>query len=80
MVLHDALDKLSALDPRKSRIVELKFFGGLTVGEIAEVMQISDADGRSRLELRARVALTTPSAAMLDGRPRRAWTPIAGRA
>jgi RNA polymerase sigma factor (TIGR02999 family) len=43
MVLHDALEKLAAFDPRKSRIVELKFFGGLTVAEIAEVMQISDA-------------------------------------
>ena len=43
IVLHDALEKLSAVDPRKSRIVELKFFGGLTVAEIAEVMQISDA-------------------------------------
>src|SRR5262245_18186779 len=43
MVLHDALERLSAIDPRKGRIVELKFFGGLTVAEIAEVMQISDA-------------------------------------
>ena len=43
IVLHDALDQLSAIDPRKSRIVELKFFGGLTTNEIAEVMRLSPA-------------------------------------
>ena len=43
IVLHDALDQLSALDARKSRIVELKFFGGLTTSEIAEVLQLSPA-------------------------------------
>ena len=32
-----------AIDPRKSRIVELKFFGGLTTSEIAEVLQLSPA-------------------------------------
>jgi RNA polymerase sigma factor (TIGR02999 family) len=41
--LHGALDQLSAIDPRKSRIVELKFFGGLTTNEIAEVLQLSPA-------------------------------------
>jgi RNA polymerase sigma factor (TIGR02999 family) len=41
--LHDALDRLDALDPRKSRIVELKFFGGLTTAEIGEVLQVSVA-------------------------------------
>ena len=43
IVLHEALDRLGAIDPRKSRIVELKFFGGLTTGEIAEVLQLSPA-------------------------------------
>ena len=43
IVLHDALDQLSAIDPRKSRIVELKFFGGLTTNEIAEVLRLSPA-------------------------------------
>ena len=43
IVLHDALDQLSAIDPRKTRIVELKFFGGLTTREIAEVLQLSPA-------------------------------------
>ena len=43
IVLHEALDQLCAIDPRKSRIVELKFFGGLTTSEIAEVLQLSPA-------------------------------------
>ena len=43
IVLHDALDRLGTLDARKSRVVELKFFGGLTMAEIGEVLQISTA-------------------------------------
>ena len=43
IALDSALTQLSSLDPRKSRVVELKFFGGLTVEEIAEVLQISNA-------------------------------------
>ena len=43
IALHDALDALEAIDPRKSRIVELKFFGGLTTAEVAEVMELSPA-------------------------------------
>ncbi|MGH9162812.1 MAG: ECF-type sigma factor [Vicinamibacteraceae bacterium] len=41
--LHDALERLAAMDVRKARIVELKFFGGLTTGEICEVLQVSHA-------------------------------------
>jgi RNA polymerase sigma factor (TIGR02999 family) len=41
--LHEALGRLETMDPRKSRIVELKFFGGLTTEEIGEVMQLSTA-------------------------------------
>jgi RNA polymerase sigma-70 factor (ECF subfamily) len=41
--LHDALERLAAIDARKARIVELKFFGGLTTAEICEVMQVSHA-------------------------------------
>jgi RNA polymerase sigma factor (TIGR02999 family) len=43
LALHDALDRLGAVDPRKSRIVELKFFGGLTTTEIADVLNLSPA-------------------------------------
>ncbi len=39
--LDDALKMLAAFDPRKSQIVELKFFGGLSEEEIAEVMTLS---------------------------------------
>jgi RNA polymerase sigma-70 factor (ECF subfamily) len=41
--LHDALDRPATLDPRKSQIVELKFFGGLTMDEIATTAGISRA-------------------------------------
>jgi RNA polymerase sigma factor (TIGR02999 family) len=43
LALHDALDRLGAVDPRKSRIVELKFFGGLTTTEIADLLDLSPA-------------------------------------
>jgi RNA polymerase sigma factor (TIGR02999 family) len=43
IALHDALNALAAIDRRKSRVVELKFFGGLTITEIAEVMELSPA-------------------------------------
>ncbi len=39
--LDDALKSLEEVDPRKSRIVELRFFGGLSVEEIAEVLKLS---------------------------------------
>jgi RNA polymerase sigma factor (TIGR02999 family) len=43
VALHEALDRLAAIDSRKGQIVELKFFGGLTTAEIAEVMGLSTA-------------------------------------
>jgi RNA polymerase sigma factor (TIGR02999 family) len=43
VALHEALDTLAELDARKSRIVELKFFGGLTTAEIADVLELSPA-------------------------------------
>jgi RNA polymerase sigma factor (TIGR02999 family) len=39
--LDDAMNALSAIDPRKSRVVELRFFGGLSVEETAEVLKVS---------------------------------------
>lgn len=41
VALDDALAALSALDRRKGRVVELRFFGGLTVAETAEALQVS---------------------------------------
>ena len=43
LALHDALSTLAELDPRQSEIVEMRFFAGLTVEEIAEVLAISPA-------------------------------------
>jgi DNA-directed RNA polymerase specialized sigma24 family protein len=39
--LDDALNALAAIDPRKAKIVELRFFGGLTFDEIAAVLKVS---------------------------------------
>ncbi len=41
LALDDALIALSKIDPRKSRVVELRFFGGLTVEETAGVLEVS---------------------------------------
>ena len=41
VALDDALKALSAVDERKSKVVELKFFGGLSVEETAEVLRVS---------------------------------------
>lgn len=42
LLLDDALKRLTALDSRQGRIVELRFFGGLTVEEVAEVLGVSE--------------------------------------
>ena len=41
VALDDALGRLAAFDPRRSQVVELRFFGGLGVEEIAEVLKVS---------------------------------------
>ena len=43
LALDDAMQRLAALDPRQCRIVELRFFGGLSIEETAEVVNISPA-------------------------------------
>jgi RNA polymerase sigma factor (TIGR02999 family) len=40
--LDEALERLAALDPRKVRVVEMRFFGGLSVQEAAEVLNVSE--------------------------------------
>ncbi len=42
LALDDALNRLATLDPRKSQVVELRFFGGLSVRETAEVLKVSE--------------------------------------
>ena len=41
VALDDALNRLAAVDERKSRVVELRYFGGLSVEEAAEVLKVS---------------------------------------
>jgi RNA polymerase sigma factor (TIGR02999 family) len=43
VALDDALTKLAALDPKQSRLIELRFFGGLSIEEAAVVLGISPA-------------------------------------
>lgn len=43
VALDDALETLAELAPRQARIVELRFFGGMTVPEAAEVLEVSPA-------------------------------------
>jgi RNA polymerase sigma factor (TIGR02999 family) len=43
LALNDALDRLAQLDERQSRVVELRFFAGLSIEETAEVMHLSSA-------------------------------------
>jgi RNA polymerase sigma factor (TIGR02999 family) len=41
LLLDQALDELAALDPQQARIVELRYFGGLTESEVANVLAVS---------------------------------------
>ena len=41
LALNDALNKLAKVDDRKSKVVELRYFGGLSVEETAEVLKVS---------------------------------------
>jgi len=56
--LHEALERLAALDSRKAQVVELKYFGGLNYEEMAEVLKISRITVRRDWEF-ARVWLYT---------------------
>jgi RNA polymerase sigma-70 factor, ECF subfamily len=41
VALNDALNRLAEIDPRKAQVIELRFFGGLSVPETAEVLKVS---------------------------------------
>lgn len=51
IALDDALHDLAKLDERKSRIIELRYFGGLSMEEMAEVMSLSVATLRREMRL-----------------------------
>ena len=64
--IDEALSRLSSMDPRQSRIVELRFFGGLTVEETASVLGISPKTVKrdwaiARAWLRGEIARKRPS-------------------
>ena len=61
VVLDDALQELSRLDSRQGQIVELRFFGGLSIDETALVLGVSSATVRrewmtARLWLKKQIA------------------------
>ena len=43
LTLHEALERLAALDPGQARIVELRYFGGMTIEDTAEALDLSPA-------------------------------------
>jgi RNA polymerase sigma factor (TIGR02999 family) len=43
LALHEALDRLAVLDPKQARLVELRYFAGLSIEETAEVLAVSPA-------------------------------------
>lgn len=43
LALHEALERLALLDPRQARLVELRYFAGLTIEESAEALDVSPA-------------------------------------
>jgi RNA polymerase sigma factor (TIGR02999 family) len=49
--LHEVLERLTAFDHRKSQVVELRYFGGLTIDETAEVLGVSHATVERDLKL-----------------------------
>ncbi|MFN7992523.1 MAG: sigma-70 family RNA polymerase sigma factor [Bryobacteraceae bacterium] len=73
VALDDALTALAVLDPRKSKVVELRFFGGLSAGEAAEVLLVSPQTVLRDWRL-AKVWLMRE----LDGKSRESGTMAAG--
>ncbi len=74
LALNDALDELASLDQRKARVVELRFFGGLTLEETAKALNIArstaDADwSMARAWLARRLAATSTDADSNDVEP-----------
>ena len=53
LAIEDALTKLAEFDSRQAQIVELRFFGGLTVEEVAQVLDVSKRTVESGLDRRA---------------------------
>jgi RNA polymerase sigma factor (TIGR02999 family) len=43
LALHDAIERLAELDPDQARVIELRYFGGMSIEETAEVLEVSTA-------------------------------------
>jgi RNA polymerase sigma factor (TIGR02999 family) len=71
LALDEALEALALTDPRKCRVVEMKFFGGLTTEEIATELQISPESVLRDWKLAKLWLLREMSAKEGDGQPRR---------
>jgi len=71
LALDEALEALALTDPRKCRVVEMKFFGGLTTEEIATQLQISPESVLRDWKLAKLWLLREMSAKEGDGQPRR---------
>src|SRR2546421_8165930 len=71
VALDEALTNLATVDPRKSRIVELRFFGGLNIDETAEVMELSTTTVQR--EWRGRESLAPRL--LMGGKPRQKTLP-----
>jgi RNA polymerase sigma factor (TIGR02999 family) len=56
LAVHEAMEKLASIDPRKAEVVELRYFGGLTVEETARALDVTDRTVR-RIWDRARAWL-----------------------
>jgi DNA-directed RNA polymerase specialized sigma24 family protein len=71
LALDTALEKLAALDPQQAKIVELRYFGGLTVEEVAESLDISPATVKrhwtlARAWLKKELSLSAEASAEAD--------------
>ena len=47
--VHQALDRIAAIDPRLTQVVEMRYFGGMTEPEIAQALGVTERDGPPRL-------------------------------
>jgi hypothetical protein len=59
LVLDDAMESLAQVDPRQSRIVELRYFGGLSIEETAQVLEVSPATVKREWSASKHIALIT---------------------
>ncbi|MBL8222847.1 MAG: sigma-70 family RNA polymerase sigma factor [Bryobacterales bacterium] len=72
MAVHEALDRFAVLDPERAKLVELRYFGGLTLEEVADVTGASLATVKrhwtaARLWLHKELSQPGPAPSSIDG-------------